>query len=72
MNLDVLGYLFGGHSVRKLESIQFPYFGMGEGAFGVGSIGFGCRYSMGYGRLIGLLRIIEGCYSPLVNRTIAL
>jgi hypothetical protein len=40
MNLEVIGCLFGGHVVRKLEPIQFPYFGMGAGAFGIGGLGF--------------------------------
>jgi hypothetical protein len=31
---------FGSYVVRKLEPIQFPYFGMGAGAFGIGGLGF--------------------------------
>jgi hypothetical protein len=29
MILDIPGSEFGGHLVRKLEPIQFPYFGVG-------------------------------------------
>ena len=41
MFLDVLDIEYGGHVVRKLEPIQFPYFGMGRGAFGVGGVVLG-------------------------------
>ena len=67
--LNCLESSIGGHVVRKLEPIQFPYFGVERGAFGVGGIGLGCRYSMGYWCLIGLLRIIEAYHSPVGNRT---
>lgn len=44
---------------------------MGRGAFGVGGVGFDCRYLMCYGRFIVLLIDIEAGYSPVENRTIA-
>lgn len=51
-------FLSGGHVVRKLEPIQFPYFGVGKRAFRVGGVSLGDRYSMSYAYLIGLLKLV--------------